>query len=121
MQEAVGRIPHERGFTRIDKALEVAAKYVFPNARPDVQQIAMVITDGEQTQAPDAINLKEASEPLRKAGVQVLALGIGSSVNPDELRLLVEKDEDVLLAKSFTDVLVKVNSLIKSTCGLAGN
>jgi len=80
----------------------------------------MVITDGEQTQAPDTKNLKDVSEPLRKEGVQVLTLGIGSRVNPDELRLMVERDEDVLLAKSFDDLLVKVNSLVKSTCDAAG-
>ena len=80
----------------------------------------MVITDGEQTQAPNTKNLKDVSEPLRKEGVQVLALGIGSGVNPDELRLMVERDEDVLLAKSFDDLLVKVNSLVKSTCDAAG-
>ena len=119
-QEAVARLRHERGKTRIDKALEIAGKYVFPYARKDVHQIAMVITDGEQTQEEDTKDLKEVSEPLRKAGVQVLALGIGSGVNPDELRLMVERDEDVLLAKNFDDLMVKVNSLIKSTCELAG-
>ena len=120
MQEAVARLRHERGKTRIDKALEIAGKDVFPFARKDVHQIAMVITDGEQTQEEDTKDLKEVSEPLRKAGVQVLALGIGSRVNPDELRLMVERDEDVLLAKNFDDLMVKVDSFIKSTCELAG-
>lgn len=119
-KQAVDGLVHERGFTRIDKALEVSTKEVFPFARKGVHKIAFVITDGEQTQAPDAKDLKEVSEPLRKAGVQVLALGIGSKVNPDELRLIVEKNEDVLLAKSFEDLIQRVGSLIKSTCELAG-
>ncbi len=119
-KQAVDRLRHERGFTRIDKAIEVATKEVFPFARKDVHQIAFVITDGEQTQAPDAKELKAVSEPLRKAGVQVIALGIGSGVNPDELRLLVEKDEDVLIAKTFQDLLDRVGGLIKPTCDLAG-
>lgn len=119
-KQAVDRLPHERGFTRIDKALEVATKQVFPYARKGVHQIAFVITDGEQTQASDTKDLKEVSEPLRKAGVQVLALGIGSGVNPDELRLIVEKEEDVLIAKSFQDLLDRIGGLIKSTCDLAG-
>ena len=117
---AVDGLRHERGKTRIDKALDVAGRYVFPFARKGVHQIAFVITDGEQTQESDTKDLKVASEPLRKAGVQVLALGVGSGVNPDELRLIVEKDEDVLVAKSFQDLLERVGSLIKSTCYLAG-
>lgn len=120
MQAAVDRLRHERGKTRIDKALETASRDVFPYARKGVHQIAMVITDGEQTQEADTKDLKVVSEPLRRAGVQVLALGIGKSVNPDELRLMVERDEDVLLAKSFQDLLVKVNSLIKSICDATG-
>lgn len=117
---AVDGLRHERGKTRIDKALDVASRYVFPFARKGVHQIAFVITDGEQTQESDTKDLKVASEPLRKAGVQVLALGVGSRVNPDELRLIVEKDEDVLIAKTFQDLLERVGSLIKSTCYLAG-
>ena len=120
-KEAVGRLKLERGLTRIDKALEVASREVFPYARPGVHQIAMVITDGAQTQGADTKDLREASAPLRDAGVKILAIGIGSSTDEKELRQLVEKDEDVLLAKSFDDLILKLNSLIKKTCSLAGN
>ena len=121
LQRAVDRLPYERGRTRIDKALEIASRDVFPFARKGVHQIAMVITDGQQTQQADTKDLRTVSEPLRKAGVQVLALGVGPSVNPDELRLIVERDQDVLLTKSFKDLLVNVNNLIKTTCEIAGN
>ena len=121
LKEAVGRLKLERGRTRIDKALEVARIEVFPYARPGVHQIAMVITDGVQPQEADTKDLPEASAPLRDAGVKILAIGIGSSTNPAELRLMVEKDEDVLLAKSFDHLILKLNSLIKKTCSLAGN
>ena len=120
-KEAVGRLKLERGLTRIDKALEVARREVFPYARPGVHQIAMVITDGVQTQEADTKDLREASASLRDAGVKILAIGIGSSTDKKELRLMVEKDEDVLLAKSFDDLILKLNSLIKKTCSLAGN
>ena len=117
---AVKALPHERGFTRIDRALEVATREVFPNARKGVYQIAMVITDGKQTQMDDTKDLREVSKPLRKAGVRVLALGVGSGVDEKELRLIVERDGDVLLAKSFTEVISRVGALIESTCNLAG-
>ena len=101
--------------------MKVARREVFPNARPGVHQIAMIITDGVQTQVADTKDLREASAPLRDAGVKILAIGIGSSTDPAELRLMVEKDEDVILAKNFDHLLLKLNSLIKKTCSLAGN
>ena len=91
-----------------------------PSARKDVHQIVMVITDGEQTQEDDTKDLKEVSKPLRKAGVQLLVLGVGKGVNPDELRLMVERDEDVSLARSFQDLVANINNLVKSTCSLTG-
>ena len=80
----------------------------------------MVITDGKQTQMDDTKDLREVSKPLRKAGVRVLALGVGSGVDEKELRLIVERDGDVLRAKSFTEVISRVGALIESTCNLAG-
>ena len=53
----------------------------------------------------DAKDLKVASDPLRKAGVRVLAVGIGSGVDADELRSITETDEDVVVAADFTDLL----------------
>ena len=49
--------------------------------------------------------MKVASDPLRKAGVRVLAVGIGSGVDADELRSIKETDEDVVVAADFTDLL----------------
>ena len=78
--KAVDALPYERGRTRIDMALDLASTDIFPAARPGVPKIAILITDGKQTQAKDAKDLKVASDPLRKAGVRVLAVGIGSGV-----------------------------------------
>lgn len=118
--QAVDALPYERGQTRIDKALDVAATDIFPASRPGVPKIALLITDGKQTQADDAKDLKAASEPLRKAGVRVLAVGIGSGVDPDELRLVTESDEDVVVAANFQDLLLKLANLTSQVCQLAG-
>ena len=85
--KSVDDLPYENGFTRIDLALEKANQEVFPQARKGVPKIAILITDGKQTKAADSKGLREASEPLRRAGVRVLAVGIGSDVDSDELRL----------------------------------
>ena len=119
-EKAVDGLPYERGTTRIDLALEKAAQEIFPQARQGVPKIAILITDGKQSQAADAKGLTDASEPLRKAGVRVLAVGIGSGVDPDELRLLTESDEDVVVTQTFADLLLQLGNLTSRTCQLAG-
>lgn len=118
---AVEGLPYERGLTRIDKALALTASDIFAKgSRPGVPKIAMLITDGTQTPAADAKGLREASEPLRKAGVRVLAIGIGKGVDRAELRLVTERDEDVVVAANFQDLLLKLSNLTSQACQLAG-
>ena len=118
--KAVDGLPYERGLTRIDKALELAATEIFPEGREGVPKLALLITDGTQTQVADAKELKEASEPLRKAGVRVLAVGVGSGVDADQLRLITETDDDVVIADDFQDLLLKLQNLTSRACELAG-
>ena len=118
--KAVDALPYEGGETRIDKALDLAATDIFPNARAGVPKLVLLITDGTQTQVDDAKGLKEASEPLRQAGVRVLALGIGSNVDRDELRLVTETDDDVVMATDFEVLLLKIGNLTSRACELAG-
>ena len=118
--KAVDALPYERGLTRIDRALDLAATEIFPEGRAGVPKLALLITDGTQTAAADAKGLREASEPLRKAGVRVLAVGIGSGVDRDELRLVTETDDDVVVATDFQDLLLKIGNLTSRACELAG-
>lgn len=117
---AVDSLPYERGLTRIDKALDLTARDVFAQSRSGVPKIAMLITDGTQTAAADAKGLREASEPLRQAGVRVLAVGVGKGVDREELRLVTESDEDVVVAADFEDLLLKLSNLTSQACRLAG-
>ena len=119
-QRAVDQLPQERGQTRIDKALALASSDIFPEARPGVAKIALLITDGRQTVADDAKDLKEASEPLRQTGVRVIALGIGSGVDGAELRSITESDDEVVLAKDFDDMVLRLRNLTRKACHLAG-
>lgn len=65
-------------------------------------------------------DFKVVFEFLCKVGVQVLVLGVGLGVNFDELRLIVEKDEDVLIVKNFQDLFDRVGSFVKFICYLVG-
>ena len=118
--KAVDSLPHERGLTRIDLALQVAASELFPRARKNVPRIAMLLTDGEQTDIGGTIDLRKSSAPLRRGGVRVVAFGVGKNINVRELRLTVERDEDVIIVLKFDDLISKVRNYTSSLCLAAG-
>lgn len=118
--DLVQKIPYMRRRTRIDKALILAAKDVFPKARQHVVKIALVITDGELTQMRDTIPLLKASQPLRKNGVRVLVVGIGGRVKKHELQEMVEKPEDVFLTNDFDSLTRRVQEIASYTCNNTG-
>ena len=80
--------------TRIDKAL-VETKQVFKEGRNDVYNIAVVLTDGIQSEDHDTKSLLSTSEPLRRAGVRVIAVVIGTRASKGRLRLMTDSMDDV--------------------------
>ena len=118
--KAVDALPYEEGQSRIDRALDLAATDIFPEARAGVPKLALLITGGSQTPAADAKDLREASEPLRKAGVRVLAVGIGRGVDRDELRLVTETDNNIVVVPTFRYLPLKIGNLTSRACKLAG-
>ena len=89
--ESVGSIGRR---TRIDKAL-VETKQVFKEGRDDVYKIAVVLTDGIQPKEHDTKSLLSTSEPLRSAGVRVIAVAIGTQASKGRLRLMTDSMDDV--------------------------
>ena len=70
---AVDAVPYFRGRTRIDSALDTAAKYLFPDGRQSaVPQIFVLITDGRQSQDAGAVSLDQAVRPLQEKGIKVV-------------------------------------------------
>lgn len=116
---AVQRLRHQRGFTRIDLALQRAYYDLFsPRAtsRYDVPKIAFVLTDGEQTPSPGALPLDRAAKFLKNEGVRLIAIGIGKNVKNEELKSIASSDKDVILADTFDGLLAEVEPLTKSAC-----
>lgn len=118
---AVNNLRHLKSTTRIDKALELAATDIFSQARDGVAKIAIVLTDGQQSDKnklrDPAQNLRKASEPLRSKGVRVLAVGIGHEAVKEELRLMTEADTDVFMPTSFDDLKLKIDKIREIACG----
>ena len=111
----IDRLFHERGITRIDKALLLTASSVFTalaGSRPRVPKISILITDGKNSPSPDNVPLSNASEPLRQKGVRIFAVGIGKHVDLQELLEITERKEDVFLVTSFFSLLGEVDRLV---------
>ena len=93
-QDMVQNIKSIGSRTRIDKAL-VETKLVFKEGRDDVYKIAVVLTDGMQSEDHDTKSLLSTSEPLRRAGVRVIAVAIGTQASKGRLRLMTDSMDDV--------------------------
>ena len=113
--KAVDSINQTRGRTRIDRALKQTSE-MFKSARKNVVKVLIALTDGIQTPDPDAMPLDAASQLLRDQGVKVYSLGVGHAINKTQLRSMVERDSDVFLADSFTDLLRKSQEVAEKAC-----
>ena len=116
---AVQSLRHERGYTRIDLALQKAYFDVFSlRGKPRflVPKIAFVLTDGEQTRAPKQKSLDEVSDLLKKRGVRIISIGIGKRVNKNQLTVIASSEKDVVIAESFDGLVSEVEPLFQSAC-----
>ncbi|XP_022778417.1 coadhesin-like [Stylophora pistillata] len=100
--------------TRIDLAL-LKTKEVFEEGRDDAYKIAVVLTDGEQSN--DANGLMGASQPLRNSGVHVIAVGIGARATKGKLRLMTDSMEEVKMKdEALTYFQELTNNLNQNRC-----
>lgn len=116
---AVQRLRHERGYTRIDLALQKANLDVFGprgKSRFLVPKIAFVLTDGEQTRNGNELSLKVVSDRLKKKGVRIISIGIGKRVDKSQLTVIASSEKDVVIAESFDGLVSEVEPLFQSAC-----
>ena len=120
-KSAVNALPLMKSTTRIDKALKTAYDEMFNERngmRVRVPKVLVLLTDGEQTKDRDAVAPSKVVQRFHDAGIKVVVVGIGRSVNPSELRTLVRAEKDLFLAKDFDQLksLDFVDSITGTTC-----
>ena len=84
--------------------------------RAKLPNVLILLTDGKQNSDPRATPLEDAVLPLFQLGVKVFAIGVGDQVSRDELRLIVEKDQDIFTVNDFDDLLAKSHQIARATC-----
>lgn len=60
--------------------------------------------------------LFRASEPLKRAGVHLIAVGIGRDAQHNELRQIASQDESVFMLESFDALVDRVQNFAKTAC-----
>ena len=104
---AVDAIPLMGFTTRIDKALRLAQNELFTlenGARPTTPKILILLTDGSQTADADAESPGDIADELRKTGVTLLVVGIGSHTNTTELSHIAGGPGKTFSAASFDEL-----------------
>ena len=109
------------GNGRLDEAVNLATRDVFPKSRPGVSKLAVVLTEGKQAIGPNALELKQAFETSRKAGIRMHPVGVGKKMNVEKWSNLVEREQDLLQVDNFQDLTLKVHEIAASICRAAGN
>lgn len=120
--EAVRKIKYRGGRTRIDLALQLASSIVFTpssGAREGMPKMLIIMADGQQTSAPDAISLEDAVAPLASSGVKVVSIGIGHEVDEFELMAISEARENIYHVKSFDTLFDTITEVGQSLCAKA--
>ncbi|KAK3083825.1 hypothetical protein FSP39_003726 [Pinctada imbricata] len=81
----------------------------------NVQKIAMVITDGE---SHDPVATANEADILRNAGVDMVAIGVGSGVNMDEINSIADEPKEyrVFIADDFNALDYLADTLIEVIC-----
>lgn len=93
---AIDRItPSRRRFVETDRVLREAILLFSAQAggRPAAPKVLVVVTDDKSTGSE---SLRRAAEPLKKAGVRVFVVGIGSRVDPDDWKGVVLSEKDFI-------------------------
>ena len=79
-------------------------------------QIALLITDGEQTTTGGFTPLDKASKDMKDKGVVVYSLGVGSGVNSEQLRQIASSDDNVFMSTGFEELTDVVKPIVEKSC-----
>ena len=120
-KRAVDGLPLFGYTTRIDLALKLARAQFLSSkngARRNVPKLIILVTDGSQTKATDAVDPMEIARELRQAGFKLIVVGIGTGIKIGELAKIAGNASNVFLANNF-DALQSpsfVQHLSKKAC-----
>ena len=98
-------VPYIAGPKRLDKALVFAAR-ILSKARPNVNKMLVVLTDGKQPLARDPLD--ESAKPLHQLDVRVSVIGAGGNVSMLELSKITSNPGDLFYSRTFGGMVLQI-------------
>ncbi|CAH3172036.1 unnamed protein product [Porites lobata] len=118
MTKLIQAIKYTSGNTRTDIAIELANSQLFSSAggmRSDKPNVLIVMTDGKTNHGSKAYKI--VLEPLKKKNVRMIAVGIGSGIDDDELEEIADgKRENAIHVDAFNQLLSNENNILYASC-----
>lgn len=113
---ALQNVPYTQGGTNTAEALSFAKNSSFTKAhgaRDGIPKVLIVLTDG-QSQSPPDTAIQAGN--LHKTDIKVISIGIGSSVNKDELVTIATDPGHAFTVANFSALKDIALELEKQTC-----
>lgn len=115
---AINAITIGRG-TAIDRALQVSAEYLQNSLRSSATGIIVLLSDGDS----DSDTAVQMADVAKRAGIQIVSVGLGDEIDPDLLADIASTDDDgapryhfspdpASLQAVYTDIAADVTELI---------
>ncbi|KXJ23691.1 coadhesin [Exaiptasia diaphana] len=119
LKKAVENIKFIPGATRTDKALEMAADQLLagPGHRNFVPHLLLVLTDGQTGSSSKPYSQVMPYLRSKVPGIRIVSIGVGPFVDKQELKVIaMGKDEEVFQLDSFSDLIEKLQDILKTFC-----
>ena len=78
------------------------------------------MTDGRQTQEPDAVPLDVAADAIRRKGARLLVVGVGTKISENGLLEIAEDPSNLFIAQAFENLEKATRDVITSACNETG-
>ncbi|KAL5006176.1 hypothetical protein ScPMuIL_017334 [Solemya velum] len=113
LQEEISTLPHPADGTETDEGIRAMTKMILSQGRPDVPKIGVVITDGN---SKNASRTAAAAEDARNEGIHMMAVGVTSEIEIEELQAIASKDEWALSVDAFDQLAGALEELFYVIC-----
>ncbi|XP_073236997.1 collagen alpha-3(VI) chain-like [Porites lutea] len=118
-QSVLRKVRYKGGYTRLDRALMLADEKLFTGkegVRKHIPKIMIVLSDGVNTDTPDAVAFDAAVAPLHRAGVRVFVVATGNEEGRNNLYLLTQRKKDLYRTETYDDLALQLRKISRDTC-----
>ena len=117
LQAVLDGLPFLRGGRRFDRAL-VSAAQILGTSRENVRKIVILLAGGQQTRD---LPLDDAVKRLKAVQAERFVIAIEPQASKEELRPVVERNEDVLSANTFDGLSPKMEQIAEHIAKVPGD